>query len=1121
MERMLRLTLFGAIQVTLDGSPVDLPYRKSLALLSYLATTGQPHSREALSALLWGESSEDRARASLRTALWHLNEPLESFLIVDRQSVAFDQDTPHWVDVVEFGEYIGSVREATRGDDDADDAPPLTDRQAALLDDAVELYRGEFMAGFAVRNAPDFEDWMLRQREWCRDLAVRALYRLVAYHKAKGEYREGLDSAAQLLVIAPWQEEAHRERMKLLALSGRRNAALAQYEACRQLLKEFLDAEPTLETELLYREIKAGKLTTAPVGGSGPLGLHRASPCSFVSSAERSLVGRDDEVGRLKRLLLEPDMRLVSLVGPDGVGKTRLACSVVGSVAKQFEQAAWFVPMDPYARETESWMSDEADGRCGLGEDNDLALVSAIGRTLGATFCTNRSPAEQLYDYVHHRELLLVLDGFAPSAAQEEVVLGMLRHAPSVRILTTTREPLGLEIEHVMPIHGLSVPERLAEHSSLEEPLEAAMAHAAIRLFTQCARKADVGFGLRHDNVRHVVQICRLIAGLPLPIELAASWAGKVPLAAMAADIEWRLRQAEGRSRADSPGLVVEAVLSYVWDLLSSDEQRALLQLTCFAGDFGVDAAVEIVGVASRGLQSLCRKRLLTNGVSDRYRLHAAVRRCLLRQVKTMGASGMGWDGSFDPDHTRERMCASYLCSLERQAPALRGPEAKKASAQIRRDWSHIRRAWCRSVSEADRDRLRGSLDGLSRFLLLQGWYLEGSQLLDAAASVLLPHGRRAEEGEDARLGCRLLTEKARFLNEQMRHEEAAEVAATVVEVASAAPPGDVSDASRRALQANAYLEWGKALYPRGELSGGRDHIERALALAADEGCDEVEAASLHHLGIIALECEAFDDACRQLDRALHLYDDLGDWLGKARALSALSLLNVGRRHLDRAEDQANEALTIAGAMGYRAGQAVAHTCLCRIGQAGQDRLSAAIHGRHGLLIARDIGEPRREGQALRELGWLLVEEGNVDKAWNYGLLAVELARLVGHPGDEAQAWLLTANVLTELGMPDQAEHAYKEALRIQGELEQFGAVAESQAGLASLSLQRGLHERARALVEGILVRLDGGNLLGARDPVSIYLACYQVLSAVEDDRAEVALEMASRIYDGGAFSAA
>jgi len=246
---LLCLRLLGGLQITLDETPLtEFISTKVPALLAYLAVTGRPHSRPALSGFLWGDTPERNAAKSLRTALYNLRQLLAPHLTVTRQMIAINQGGAYWLDVEVLTQRI---TEALR-----DNHGGLTHYGAALLEEAANLYRGDFLEGFYVRNAPAFEEWVLVQRERLRLLVLQALHVLVDYYTRQGQYAEAIDWARRLLVMEPWQEETHRQLMQVLALSGQRGAALAQYEALQRTLAEEFGVEPAEETRSLNRQIK-------------------------------------------------------------------------------------------------------------------------------------------------------------------------------------------------------------------------------------------------------------------------------------------------------------------------------------------------------------------------------------------------------------------------------------------------------------------------------------------------------------------------------------------------------------------------------------------------------------------------------------------------------------------------------------------------------------------------------------------------------------------------------------------------------------------------------------------------------------------------------------------------
>jgi DNA-binding SARP family transcriptional activator len=277
----LSLSLLGPFQAALDGEPVAaFESNKVRALLTYLAVEAdRPHSREKLAGLLWPERSDQDASANLRYALSNLRAAIGDrkaslpFLLVSRQTIQFNRASDAWVDVAVFAELLASP------------APSLSD-----LEQAVDLYRGEFLEGFFVGDGVAFEEWTLLKREQLGRQMRAALYRLAAMYEQRGEYERALPYIWRQVELDPWQDRARQQLMRLLALSGQRAAALAQYEAFRRALAEELGVEPGRATKELYEQIRDGKVGVDQEGERLPAG--EAEPTSMPLSPTRRRLSR-------------------------------------------------------------------------------------------------------------------------------------------------------------------------------------------------------------------------------------------------------------------------------------------------------------------------------------------------------------------------------------------------------------------------------------------------------------------------------------------------------------------------------------------------------------------------------------------------------------------------------------------------------------------------------------------------------------------------------------------------------------------------------------------------------------------------------------------------------------
>ena len=297
MTADLQIRLLGGLHVSQgDVAITGFVSTKVTALLAYLAVTRRAHQRDALATLLWSEMDDAAAANNLRQALSNLRKLVDPYLSISRDTVQFCSNLPVSLDVAAFEQTLSAAR-----------SQPLTAR-TSTLQHACDLYQGDFLAGVIVRDAPDFDEWLLAQRLRLREQAIHALHVLGDLYLAQALYDRALDCATRLLALDAWRESAHRQLMLALAHSGRRVAALAQYETCRLVLAAELGIEPAEETTALAAHFRAA---------GGPPG-HTLPPLAAV-------LGRTEELAAINLRLLQADCRCLTLTGAGGRGKTRLA----------------------------------------------------------------------------------------------------------------------------------------------------------------------------------------------------------------------------------------------------------------------------------------------------------------------------------------------------------------------------------------------------------------------------------------------------------------------------------------------------------------------------------------------------------------------------------------------------------------------------------------------------------------------------------------------------------------------------------------------------------------------------------------------------------------------------
>lgn len=318
----LHLSLLGPPQLIKEGTSLTgFVSGKVQALLYYLAVTGSRHTRDSLCDLLWPEVTGLKARISLRTALSNLRTQVGEALIITRESAQFDPTSLERVDVHRFEEALSALsRENPR--------EISLSNQIVGLQKGVALYRGNFLQGFHVRGAPDFERWLLLQQEHYHELAVSGLLRLAQLCLDAGELDAGLAATRKLLALDPWRELAHQQQMLILARMGRRPAALHQFDLCRQLLAEEFGVEPMAETRALYQRIlnsPKSEPTLSAHLNHGSMAAPSSGAADHLSiSPSPTLIGREAELAQLTAWVHEPAVRIIVICGVGGQGKTAL-----------------------------------------------------------------------------------------------------------------------------------------------------------------------------------------------------------------------------------------------------------------------------------------------------------------------------------------------------------------------------------------------------------------------------------------------------------------------------------------------------------------------------------------------------------------------------------------------------------------------------------------------------------------------------------------------------------------------------------------------------------------------------------------------------------------------------
>ncbi|MBK9055183.1 MAG: protein kinase [Chloroflexi bacterium] len=891
----LQIRLFGGLHVTQAGTPLTrFISNKVPALLAYLAANPRPHPRDTLADLLWGDLPDSDAKNNLRQALSNLRKFVAPYLLVTRETVAFDTSQPYTLDVEQFARLAAA------------DPTLSPTAQAHHLEQAVALYQGDFLADVWLRDAPQFEDWLIAQRTHWRELALNALHQLTDWHLQQRHHPQAISTANRLLALDPWREEAHRQLITALARNGQRAAALKQYETCRRLLDEELGLEPSAATRHLAERLKA--VGTAPRHNLPHL------PTSFL--------GRTHELDQIPTLLLHPTCRLLTLMGPGGVGKTRLAQEAARLLINEFTDGVWFVSLAPLSR----------------AED----VITAIANALGVTFSGAAAPLQQLRHTLRTKELLLILDNVEHLLNQGglDLISDILSHSRDIRLLVTSRERLNLQAETLLEMGGLPYPPATPVTGTTPLPRPRPTDFPAIQLLVERARQLQPDFSLEQQE-QAAIRLCQLVDGLPLALELAITWIRTLSLTDIVAEIEratdflaTNLRDIPARHRS------LRAVFDYSWQLLTPQEQEAYCRLACFRGGFTYEAAQAVAHLNLKALVGLVDKSLLRRGNNNRYLRHPL----LLQFANDKLAENPALAAEVRQNHARY-----FGDFVQAQEPLIFGGRADIALKRVQPEMENLRQTWEYAIEQRDTTLINQMADCFMQIFDFQGVYQEGVALAERLIQALRPAFAPANQADALALGRAYglsgafhfrLGEYATALAHSQTSQQLIEpfrphVAyghALTYAGAAAFGLGDFPQViSHWQAAATAYHEagslWGEtvgqgnlgeAWLALGNTAAAKECSHTSLALAQKLETPELIANALINLSMAAHQEKQYDQAETYAQQALIHHRQMDHTAHIANDLAVLANIASERRHHEQALDYLREGVEMLRRVGNR-----------------------------------------------------------------------------------------------------------------------------------------------------------------------------------------------------------
>lgn len=1003
----LSINLLGPFQVALNGVPVSFATDKARALLAYLVVESDtPHRREALAGLLWPDQPEAKARQNLRQALLQVRQAIGDceqtpFLLIGREGVQFDAASDYELDVATFTALVETnQRHAHRR---RASCRPCLQR----MEQMAELYRGDFLARFFLSDSNAFEEWVLLKREWLRRHAVDALACLADYNERRGELERARNYAWRQVELEPWREEAQRQLIRLLALSGQRSAALAQYEACRHTLAQELGVEPIAETTALVEAIKRQEIQAQPPDERLPL-----SPTRFV--------GRESELSELAEWLAAPNCRLITLTGAGGIGKSRLALQVLEEHRGLFAHGIAFVPLDAVT--------------------SAQFLAYAIARALGFSPQGSQSAEEQLLNYLREKEMLLALDNFEhllqDNTSEPSLVEQILSRAPGVTLLITSRERLGLREEQVYHLEGLPYPATDVSNQDAEH-------YGAVALFVQCAQRADRHFTLKTGALPDVLRICRLVEGSPLGLELAAAWVDSRACSDIAAGIAANsdmlttmLRNADPRHRS------LRASFEHSWKLLSDRERACLARLAVFQGGFDQTAAGQVAAALPDLLAGLVHKSLLRADTTGRYALHPLLHQYIAEKLEATGQAASVYTA-----HARY-----YTAFLQQREAHLKGALQKQALAEITLESDNIRQAWQWAVAQGYAHEVEQALESLHHFCDIRCWFQVGVALLASAID------RWSADPHQPKLLGKLLARQGALYNHQGLYQQAAGVLERSLDI--------FERLEMPSEQIFGLINLANAVRRYGQNDRAEQLARQALALSKQIGDCRGMAQSLHLLGLVRYGSGDLEQTEALLKESLTLARQLGDQRLIMAPLNALADAACHRGDYVKAQQMFEECLALSRDLDDQFNIAIHLNNLGTVYHLLEQYPQAQAFYQASLDICRQIGDQNGQAIALSNLGEIACILGDYRQAEQYYQQGLAIGRAI----QEAGTIMICLNNLGEIACAqndwNKAQAYLTEALQIAQETQTLTMATKILVNLGRLFARQGLTGKAAALLD-------------------------------------------------------
>lgn len=990
----LSLSLLGPFQAwTANGSLKTLRTHKERALLAFLVVeSNRSHRREKLSELFWPGRPESVARNNLRQALYGIRQAIgepgfDAIFSVTSDEVQVGFTDQLWLDLDAFKVHL---KAAQTHDHDADHPCSFCMQH---LRDAVELYRGMFLEDVNLEKMQEYNRWADFQRERFSAMHSQALDLLIHEYERLEDYAQAAFYARRLVETDGISEDAHQHLMILLARTSRDGEALEQFETYRKRLLETTGRAPSESMVAVVEKIRRGEYDASA-------SALRATAAYNVPEQLTPFIGREMELAQIVRLLETPSCRLVSLIGLAGVGKTRLAIQAVQLTRRLFADGIFFIPLEAV--------------------QPPVQLFEVIGQAFGLVPSGQNNMQALLFDYLRRKHVLIILDNFEHLLECKGFLLDMLKELAFVKILVTSRERLALQTECLVDLQGMSFP-TLETTENMNDLDSTVIQHSdALRLLFERASRLrpdalwsgenfqDLARVYDAQEIAAAVRICQLVDGLPLGIELAASWSRDFTFTQIADEVHRSLEFLE-TSFQDMPERhrSMRASFEHSWELLAESEREVFCKLAVFPGSFTTLEAQEVASAALPWLVRLEDKSLVRRVGFGRFDLHPLIRQFAVQKLRQYSRKV--------EDATRQ-LHAEYFCAFlgDREA-ALKGQRQVEALNELDADRDNLYAAWDWAVERRAVDLLEKAAFALMLFLEMRSRWREGEERFQKALECVEGSSLPAPV---EKLRAMLLAYHGWFLSRLSQFQLSSEQLSESLQLL-----GDQDDSINRTF---AHFAYGFINTWLNRFDEALLHLQTSMMISNRNGDHWSQAWSREVLAEIAFESGKTGLLDAPFVETLTMFEKIGEKRGSSRALNYLGNIALNQGHYQSARTYFEKLLSNAERMGDIWGAAGGYSKLGQLAATMGEHEQASRLLQRSLSMLQKTGDKRRTAYTMRELGDLSAQLNRLEEAENFYRQALEIAMQIQTTPLAQDVLISIAALVNGRGQPERAMELLK-----------------------------------------------------------------------------------------------